>query len=264
MNLKSILLIIITFATIGLVVTGGVYFLSQTKTAPSVILPEPADVSVPPTKPSAITPPSSVVAGKPKTPISKPAIAAKSDLFGVMLAYNANDGLMASRLFDELQKGWSIFKKDQQAALSYLNSLRQVYGERDGLVGKTGFSSDREMAALFTWNVLEPEKGTFDWTLTDLAAQHAKVAGVKFSAVIQPYASWDQIDTQPISNCRMLDSAWTDYKVGPVIKDTAEYENFLTKIVERYKGDVASWEIGNEPDAQCSGFQNNPEDYLKL
>src|SRR3989338_8176002 len=92
-------------------------------------------------------------------------------LFGTMLAYNVNDGLMGSGTADELQKGWSVFKNDPIALEKYLTSLQQLYENRDGLVKETKFYLDREIAGLFTWNVIEPEKGNFDWSLTDLAAQ---------------------------------------------------------------------------------------------
>lgn len=61
----------------------------------------------------------------------------------------------------------------------------------------------------------------------------------------------------------MLDAAYYDYKDGPP-KDITEYQNFLTKTVERYEDKVAVWEIGNEPDAQCGGYENNPQGYFNL
>jgi hypothetical protein len=61
----------------------------------------------------------------------------------------------------------------------------------------------------------------------------------------------------------MLDAAYYDYKAGAP-NDISEYENFLTKTVEHYKDNVAVWEIGNEPDANCNGYENNPEAYFNL
>ena len=184
-------------------------------------------------------------------------------LFGTMLAYNVNDGLMGSGTADELQKGWSVFKNDPIALEKYLTSLQQLYENRDGLVKETKFSLDREIAGLYTWNVIEPEKGNFDWSLTDLAAQHARNAQIKISAVIQPFTSWDQKNTQVKSFCKALDFAWYDYKAGPP-NDWSEYQKFLEITVKRYKDVVLAWEIGNEYDGQCGGYQNNPDGYLKL
>lgn len=188
----------------------------------------------------------------------------KSNLFGTMLAYNLNDGFMGiTGAIDEFQNGWSVFRNRQQVLTKYLNSLGQVYENRNDLVKKTNFSLDREIAGLFTWNVIEPIKGTFDWRLTDLAAEHAKGAGIKISAVIQPFAGWDQQNNSPIPNCRALDFAWYDYKAGPP-NDWSEYQNFLETTIKRYRDVVSDWEIGNEYDGQCGGYQNNPEGYLKL
>src|SRR3989344_7454927 len=176
--------------------------------------------------------------------------AQKIDLFGTMLAYNVNDGLMDLKISDKLESGWSVFKKNPQILEKYLNSLQKLYDDRDELIKKTDFSSDREIAGLFTWGVIEPEKGKFDWTLTDLAAEHAKSAKIKLSAVIQPFAGWDQKNTQVDSACQALDFAWYDYKSGPP-NDWAEYKNFLEATAERYKDAVSDWEIGNEYDGQC-------------
>ncbi len=188
--------------------------------------------------------------------------ATTKSLFGTMLAFNINNGL--SNFTNTLQQeGWTKFSADTGQYQQFKTSLETSYRGGVSLAKQTGFPIDREIGALFTWNVIEPQKGTFNWELTDLAAKYASQAGEKFSAVIQPYAAWDQQNTQPVSGCQALDFSYYDFKAGP-INDTAEYENFLTKMVERYKGNVAVWEIGNEPDASCSGFQNNPQAYFNL
>lgn len=126
----------------------------------------------------------------------------------------------------------------------------------------TSFSLDREFFPYF-WNVIEPQKGQFNWELTDLYAQAASNAGVKISAIIQPFANWDQKNTSPPTNCNALDFAYYDYKASPP-NDLAEYKNFLAKIVERYKDTVAVWEIGNEVEGDCGGYKNNPQGYVAL
>jgi len=193
---------------------------------------------------------------------SQTATTSKTGLFGTMLAFNINGGLTNS-INEFQQDGWSKFSADANAYSQFKSSLEKAYQEYVPLVSQTSFFVDREIAGLFTWNVIEPKKGTFNWELTDLAAKYAQKAGVKFSAVIEPYAAWDQKDTQPISGCQALDFAYRDFKAGPP-KDTAEYENFLTKMVERYQKNIAAWEIGNEPDSQCAGYQNNPQSYFDL
>lgn len=198
---------------------------------------------------------SPVSSGNTNTPVEK------TSLFGTMIAFNVNDALMG--MSSALQKGWSTFRTDGASHQNLLGNLQGIIKDRIPLVKETDFSIDRGSFGYFTWNVIEPQKGQFDWGLTDLYAQAASNTGVKISAVIQPFASWDQKNTQVNANCKMLDAAYYDYKAGPP-NDVSEYENFLTKTVARYKGTVAVWEIGNEPDAECNGYQNNPRGYVDL
>jgi len=186
-----------------------------------------------------------------------------SSLFGTMIAYGINDAAIStSRMMDTIsQKGWTEFRKDDVAYQNLLSNFKKVAQDHTKLIETTGFSFDRELVPYFTWNIIEPEKGRFDWELTDLYVQAASNAGIKISAVIQPFADWDQKNTQ--TNKDALDFAYYDYKVGPP-KDIAEYQNFLTKIVERYKDKVFVWEIGNEPENPGGGYQNNPEGYFDL
>jgi len=192
---------------------------------------------------------------------SSASLAPKSSLFGIMLAYNINDAAM--EMSGAVQKGWTEFTKDKLAYENLKSNLKKLIQDRVKLVQATGFSLDRELVPYFTWNIIEPRKGQFDWELTDTYAQAATDAGIKISAVIQPFASWDQKNTPPLVNCQAFDFAYYDYKASP-LNDLAEYENFLTKTVERYKDQVAVWEIGNEYDGPCGGYENNPQGYFDL
>jgi len=188
----------------------------------------------------------------------------KKPLFGTMLAFDINEVARGTPgMLDAIrQKGWIEFRKGDSDYQNLLNNLKKIIKNNTKLVKTTGFSIDREaVAGYFTWNVIEPAKGQFDWELTDMYAQVASDAGIKISAVIQPFAGWDQKDTKPEKS--MADFAYYDYKAGPP-KDIAEYKNFLTKMVERYKNKVAVWEIGNEPENPGSGYQNNSEGYFDL
>jgi len=191
----------------------------------------------------------------------------KESLFGTMLAFNINDAMGdpsagVPGIIGALQKGWTEFRKDDSAYQNLLSNLEKLIQDRTKLVKATGFPIDRGFI-YFTWNVIEPQKGQFDWELTDIYVKAASNAGVKISAVVQPFAGWDQKNTSPLANCNALDFAYYDYKAGPP-KDIAEYKSFLTKTVERYKDKVAVWEIGNEIEGNCGGYQNDPEGYLKL
>jgi len=182
-----------------------------------------------------------------------------------MVAYNLNDAARSTPgMLDTIQqKGWTEFRKDDSVYKTLISNFKKLIQDRTKLLKETGFSLDRGSFNYFTWNFIEPQKGQFDWELTDIYVKGASDAGVKISAVIQPFAGWDQKNTPAIAGCNALDFAYYDYKAGPP-NDLVEYENFLTKTVERYKDKVAVWEIGNEYDGQCGGYQNDPEGYLKL
>lgn len=184
-------------------------------------------------------------------------------LFGTMIAFNINEAPMDTPgIIDTLRKGWTEFRKDNTAYQNLLSNLKKLIQDRTKLVKATGFYIDRGFD-YFTWNVIEPQKGQFDWGLTDIYVKGATNAGVKISAVVQPFVSWDQKNTSPLANCNALDFAFYDYKAGPP-NDLAEYKNFLTKTVERYRDRVAVWEIGNEYDGGCGGYENNPQEYFDL
>ena len=187
----------------------------------------------------------------------------KASQFGTMLAYNINDAAMQAKTVKNIQNGWSGFRKDKTSYQALKNSLAVVSKERTAIIKKADFSVNREVAAYFTWNVIEPEKGQYDWELTDAIVQAAKESGIKLTAVVQPFATWDQKNTYAPPECKALDFAYYDYKAGAP-NDWNAYENFLTKLAERYKGTVAYWEIGNEVEGGCGGFMDNAENYVKL
>ena len=190
--------------------------------------------------------------------------ASEAGLFGTMVAFNINDAANETPgMTDALSKGWTKFKEDSSTYQNLLSNLQKVISDHTKLVKATGFSIDRTLAPYFTWNVIEPQKGQFDWDLTDIYVKGTTNAGIKISAGIMPFASWDQQNTQVNANCKMLDAAFYDYKIGSP-NDLAEYQNFLTKTVERYKDNVAVWEIGNENDGPCGGYEDNPQGYFDL
>jgi len=190
-------------------------------------------------------------------------IGENTGIFGSLLAYNINDAAMNAKVVKNIQKGWSGFRKDTVSYQTLKNSFGSVSKERAVLIKKANFPVNREVAAYFTWNVIEPEKGQYNWELTDMVVQAASESGVKLTAVVQPFAVWDQNNTQANPRCKALDFAYYDYKSGTP-NDWSEYEKFLSKLVERYKETVIYWEIGNEVEGECGGFANNAEDYVKL
>ncbi|MBI5793514.1 beta-galactosidase [Candidatus Uhrbacteria bacterium] len=202
----------------------------------------------------------------------------KTDLFASMLAFNSNDGLEGRPDRQELLlDGWSALRADEDAVRAYFTTLKNAFVVNAKLVEETGFSSNRDVVGAFVWNVIEPEKGVYDWSLPDATMQAAGEANIVMSAVIQPFASWDQ-DVDPEAykeNCKAIDFGYYDFQAGNGVTDVDAYKTFLTAVVERYDGDgvddmpglttrVEAWEIGNEVEGTCGGYGGNPEGYGEL
>ncbi|MFA4845229.1 MAG: beta-galactosidase [Patescibacteria group bacterium] len=201
----------------------------------------------------------------------------KTTLFATMLAFNSNDGLLGGgEIASLLMDGWSSLSDDENVIQIYFTNLKRAFKQNAKLADETGFSSNRDVVGAFVWNVIEPEKGTYDWSLTDATMQGAGDAEIVMSAVIQPFASWDQT-TDPDEykeTCKAIDFGYFDFKAGTV-NDWEAYKTFLSAVVERYDGDgesdmpglatrVEAWEIGNEYDGSCGGHEKNPEGYGEL
>lgn len=202
----------------------------------------------------------------------------KTTLFATMLAFNSNSGLGGQPELQELlTAGWSTLRGDQVALQKFLFNLEKELKRNAELAGETDFSANRDVVGAFVWNVIEPEKGTYDWRVTDATLKAAGEAGMVISAVIQPFAAWDQkVDSEEYrENCSSIDFGYYDNQAGADVTDGQAYESFLTAVVERYDGDgqddmpglnsrVEAYEIGNEVEGPCGGYQNNPNGYGEL
>lgn len=202
----------------------------------------------------------------------------KTTLFGTMLAFNTNEGLKGEpdkgALFME---GWSTLQADESAAKDFFSTLESALPKNFELVIQSKFSSNRDVVGAFVWNVIEPVMGEYDWSIPDVTLTAAGQAGIQLSAVVHPFATWDQTEItaeEYKENCKAIDFGYYDYKAGPV-NDWEAYEAFLAATVERYDGDgeadmpglttrVEAWEIGNEYDGLCGGYYGNPEGYVEL
>lgn len=102
----------------------------------------------------------------------------------------------------------------------------------------------RVLGGPFIWDVVEPKKGVFDYTLTDAVVESAGDAHIGLIVTWYPYALWDQnndpgclvdgfdIDSDPIPKYRCNPSDW------------AAHDSVLADLVERYDGDS---DFGSQP-----------------
>lgn len=78
----------------------------------------------------------------------------------------------------------------------------------------------------FAWSVIEPRKGTFDWSFYDRVVATAKRNGISVYGLLDYWTRW----TQPYTP-----------------EGIEDYCRYVRAVVQRYKGDIHHWEIWNEP-----------------
>jgi polysaccharide biosynthesis protein PslG len=79
-----------------------------------------------------------------------------------------------------------------------------------------------------SWSDLEPQQGVYKWQIIDNAVDALSKAGVR-------------VILHPVHN--------PPWMTGPdgEMKDTGEFEKFMTLVAQRYKGKVVGYQIWNEP-----------------
>jgi hypothetical protein len=92
----------------------------------------------------------------------------------------------------------------------------------------------RYLRCAFSWNGIEKERGSFDWTFWDMLVAEAQRSGIR----LIPYVAYT-----PEWAAREESEFW---KQPP--RDFDRYGDFLYAAAERYRGRILSWEIWNEPD----------------
>ncbi len=166
-----------------------------------------------------------------------------------------------------------------------LQSIRNKILQRVVLMRRLGVLAARD-PALFSWGVIEPVKGTYNFTLMDSVIKIAGEYGIPFVGTVVPFSDWASAcnadQTMRCGNLFGSDNG-ADYffinqgKIGTVC-DTAAFYTFVQKLVERYDGDgvddmpalkapIKYWEFSNEPDGMCGGYgdgrQTFPSPYAR-
>ena len=86
----------------------------------------------------------------------------------------------------------------------------------------------------FTWNAIEPQPGVYDWAFEDTLVNLAE----QYHIQLIPYVAYP-----PAWAVRDAKDFWKQPPRDPQI-----YAHFISRIVSRYRGRIAAWEIWNEPD----------------
>jgi hypothetical protein len=97
------------------------------------------------------------------------------------------------------------------------------------------------------WPYVETSRGTFDWSRLDPYVAEANAQGVSLvytSVFVPPWAAADP------SSCF---SYWYQTTVcTSSVTNIADWQNFVTALVTRYKGRIQVYELWNEPSCTCS------------
>jgi len=132
----------------------------------------------------------------------------------------------------------------------------------------------------FSWHLVEPTQGTWDFDSTDACVKAAQEHNLLILATIWPYAEWDQDywRGQPRweeSSGFEQDLPTSRYKPHDIVA----YKRFVRTMVERYDGDgendmpglsypVRYWEVLNEPEtggwSNLNFFNGTAQDYLEV
>jgi hypothetical protein len=97
------------------------------------------------------------------------------------------------------------------------------------------------------WPFIEKTKGTYDWTSLDAWVAEATAHGVSlvYTSIYVP--EWAASDTS---------SCFADYYNTTVctssVTNIADWQDFVTALVTRYKGRIQIYELWNEPSCQCT------------
>jgi len=160
--------------------------------------------------------------------------------------------------------------------------------EETEMISRIGGGWARPHPGPFAWGWIEKQKGSYDFATTDEWVKESQKNKVALLATIWPYADWDQGQCHD-STCKVTeqDIFYPKNKMGFVegIPESRcapcnyeDYQNFITKLVERYDGDgiddmigleipIKYWEVLNEPEMKgedMTFFKGSQDDYVQI
>ena len=83
----------------------------------------------------------------------------------------------------------------------------------------------------FIWALVQPQRGTFDWSLYDEIVAEARARGIEVLAILAYTPGW----------------ATDGDAFNGVPRDVEDWRTFSRRAAERYRGRIAAWEHWNEP-----------------
>ena len=96
------------------------------------------------------------------------------------------------------------------------------------------------------WQTVEPEKGRFDFTEADYQIDRPRKHGLQVLGLLPfPSANWSSSAPESVKVTQSYPGNRVRVAYAP--RDEAEFENYVAKTVEHYKGRITWWQCFNEP-----------------
>jgi hypothetical protein len=105
----------------------------------------------------------------------------------------------------------------------------------------------------FNWFQLEPSNNSFQWQVTDPIVNKAHELGLNMFATLSYTPQWASANPNCTPNHPGADGCNTQ-----PFSSVAEWQDFVTKVVSRYKGKIKHWGMWNEPN--LDHFYSGTED----
>lgn len=102
------------------------------------------------------------------------------------------------------------------------------------------------------WSVLEPARGTLNWTGLDRTVDRAAAAGLRVAVLLVNTPRWAALDP---------DTPETIWKHQPP-RDVADWQRFVGQAAARYRGRVAAWQV--MPALDFAVFRGTVSDYFEM
>ena len=150
-----------------------------------------------------------------------------------------------------------------------LSDTEAIFDRSMQLLEEANIHWDRvHLPGVFSWNIIEPERGRFDWTIPDALVKAAQRHKVQLMPNIWPFAAWDQkawagTGRPPNTNQHAGGQTYEGDDTFPIPPkydipyDMDAYARFIGALVGRYSGvgqntmpdliqPIKYWEPGNE------------------
>jgi hypothetical protein len=134
------------------------------------------------------------------------------------------------------------------------------------------------------WGMIEVASGEFRWELLDAVVTGSQNAGGRYVGTVMPYAGWELTagGVAPSTDEQCLRLFTEDFfylafdRRMDRYKNLTAWQNYLTRVVERYDGDgvddmpglttpIRYWQVHNEPEGDhCGLFRNDVAGFVDL